>query len=32
VLFLQSELARYVTANVLTLDGGTSAVAALIPP
>jgi NAD(P)-dependent dehydrogenase (short-subunit alcohol dehydrogenase family) len=32
VLFLQSGLARYVTANVLTLDGGTSAVAALIPP
>jgi NAD(P)-dependent dehydrogenase (short-subunit alcohol dehydrogenase family) len=32
VLFLQSELARYVTANVLTLDGGASAVAALIPP
>ena len=32
VLFLQSELARYVTANVLTLDGGTSTVAALIPP
>jgi NAD(P)-dependent dehydrogenase (short-subunit alcohol dehydrogenase family) len=32
VLFLQSELARYVTANVLTLDGGTSAVAALNPP
>ena len=32
VLFLQSALARYVTANVLTLDGGTSTVAALIPP
>lgn len=32
ILFLQSELARYVTGNVLMLDGGTSAVAALLPP
>jgi NAD(P)-dependent dehydrogenase (short-subunit alcohol dehydrogenase family) len=32
VLFLQSRLAQYVTANVLTLDGGTSAVAALLAP
>jgi len=29
LLFLTSDLARYVTANVLTLDGGTSSVAAL---
>jgi NAD(P)-dependent dehydrogenase (short-subunit alcohol dehydrogenase family) len=29
LLFLSSDLARYVTANVLTLDGGVSAIAAL---
>ena len=29
ILFLCSDLAQYVTANILTLDGGTSAVAAL---
>lgn len=29
ILFLASDLARYVTANVLTLDGGTSSIAAL---
>jgi NAD(P)-dependent dehydrogenase (short-subunit alcohol dehydrogenase family) len=29
LLFLTSDLARYVTANVLTLDGGTSSIAAL---
>jgi NAD(P)-dependent dehydrogenase (short-subunit alcohol dehydrogenase family) len=29
LLFLASDLARYVTANILTLDGGTSAIAAL---
>lgn len=29
ILFLTSDLARYVTANVMTLDGGTSSVAAL---
>jgi len=29
ILFLASDLARYVTANILTLDGGTSSVAAL---
>lgn len=29
LLFLSSDLARYVTANVMTLDGGTSSIAAL---
>jgi NAD(P)-dependent dehydrogenase (short-subunit alcohol dehydrogenase family) len=29
ILFLASDLAAYVTANVLTLDGGTSSIAAL---
>ena len=29
MLFLTSDLARYVTANILTLDGGTSSIAAL---
>lgn len=31
-LFLQSDLAAYVTGNVLDLDGGVNAVAALPPP